>query len=61
MQVMIQYQDQFGSWHNYQRVSDNPYSIKQTMLMALNNQLTQKSRKVRAVDDNQRLLDMMQG
>jgi len=49
--VRIEIQDQFGAWHSYTRVSNNPSSIQQALKTALKAQLAQKSKKARAVDD----------
>ncbi len=60
--VRIEIQDQFGKWCFYTRVNNNPTSIKQALQVALKQQLAQKSRKVRAVDDKTgMLIDLLQG
>ena len=59
--VSIEIQDQFGRWHTYTNVSDNPNTIRQWLNTALNQQLAKKSRKVRAVDESGNLIDLLQG
>lgn len=60
--VRIEIQDQFGKWHTYTRVTNSPTSIKQGLENGLKQQLAQKSKKARAVDDKTgQLLDMLQG
>jgi hypothetical protein len=60
--VRIEIQDQFGKWHTYTRVTNSPTSIKQGLETALKQQLAQKSKKARAVDDKTgQLLDLLQG
>jgi hypothetical protein len=59
-QVRIEVQDQFGAWHRYTAVSNNPSNIKQGLQTALRTQLASKSKKVRAVDDKTgALIDML--
>jgi hypothetical protein len=59
--IRIEIQDQFGRWHTYTRVTNNPTSIKQGMETALRQNLAQKSRKARAVDDKTgALVDILQ-
>lgn len=60
--VRIEIQDQFGHWHTYTRVVNNPSSIQHGLQTALKQQLAQKSKKARAVDDKTgALLDLLQG
>lgn len=60
--VRIEIQDQFGKWHTYTRVVNSPISIKQTLQTALRQQLAQKSRKARAINDKTgALIDILQG
>lgn len=49
--ILIEVQDQFGAWHKYSSVANNPSSIKLGLQTALKAQLAQKSKKARAVDD----------
>ncbi len=59
--IRIEIQDQFGRWRIYTRVTNNPTNIKQGMETALRQQLAQKSRKARAVDDKTgALVDILQ-
>jgi len=61
-QVRIEIMDQFGKWHRYTTVSNNPSSIKQALQTALKQQLASRSKKVRAVEDKtNNLIDMLQG
>jgi hypothetical protein len=60
--IRIEIQDQFGRWQRYTRVVNNPTEIKLGLQRALKQQLAQKSRKVRAVDDKTgQLIDLLQG
>lgn len=60
--VRIEIQDQFGRWHSYTRVSNNPTSIMQALRVALKAQLAAKSKRARAVDDKiGQLIDLLQG
>jgi hypothetical protein len=61
-QVRIEIMDQFGKWHKYTTISNNPSSIKQALQAALKQQLASRSKKVRAVDDKtNNIIDMLQG
>ena len=60
--VRIEVQDQFGSWHKYQTVANNPAGIKQALAAALRTQLASKSKKARAVDEGTgSVVDMAHG
>ena len=62
MAVRIEVQDQFGVWHQYTTVSDNPANIKQSLQTALRSQLASKSKKARAVDkETGSVIDILQG
>jgi hypothetical protein len=59
--VRIEIQDQFGKWNTFTRVNNTPTSIKQGLETALKQQLAQKSKKARAVDDKAgALIDILQ-
>ena len=58
----IEVQDQFGRWHQSERVTATDMSIKSALQRALKAQLASRSRKVRAVDDKTgALIDILQG
>lgn len=60
--IKIEVQDQFGAWHYYTSVTNNPSSIKLALQNAIKTQLASKSRKVRAIDGKTgALVDMLQG
>ena len=60
--VRIEVQDQFGKWHKFTSVSNNPSSIKQGLERGLKTQLASKSKKARAVDDKTgAMIDMAHG
>lgn len=60
--IRIEIQDQFGRWQTYTRVVNNPTVIRQGLQNALKQQLAQKSKKARAVDDKTgAFVDMLQG
>ena len=62
MTIRIEIQDQFGAWHQYTTVSNNPVNIKQALHTALKSQLASKSKKARAVDlQTGSVIDMLQG
>ena len=55
--ALIQVQDRYGAWHNFQNVSDSPYSIVLGMQTALKQ--SQIAIKARAVDKQGHLLDIL--
>lgn len=58
----IEIQDQFGAWKFYTKCANTGPSIKQSLGMALKQQLASKSKKARAVDDKTgALIDMAHG
>jgi len=60
--VRIEVQDQFGKWHRYTRVANNPTNIKHGLEAGLKTQLASKSKKARAVDDKTGgMIDMLMG
>ncbi|SNX61222.1 hypothetical protein SAMN06296273_2675 [Nitrosomonas ureae] len=60
--VEIEVQDQFGAWHYYTSVTNNPSSIKLALQTAIKTQLASKSRRARAIDEKTGvLIDMLQG
>lgn len=60
--VRIEVQDQFGKWHTFKRVANNPTSIKHGLDAGLKTQLASKSKKARAVDDKTGIMmDMAMG
>ncbi len=59
--IRIEIQDQFGRWQTYTRVINSPTNIKQGLETALRQQLAQKSKKARAVEDKTgALVDILQ-
>ena len=59
-EVDIEVQDQFGRWHHFRTVSNNPSAIQQGLQAALKTQLAKHSGKARAVDaDNGTFIDIL--